>query len=110
MSLMNSTSEKLRRATQLWHVYLTTTGQRFELAQFLKDPALEKQTLDAALANGDQKLVALAQDWLRDTGQAVPNVVASRVVPAGTVAPAVAALPNAAPEAAKPARYLRGVR
>jgi hypothetical protein len=110
MSLMNSTSEKLRRATQLWHAFLTITGKRFELAQFLKDAAIEKQTLDAALASGDQKLVALAQDWLRDTGQAVPNVVASRVVQPGALVPAVAALPNTAPEAAKPARYLRGVR
>ena len=39
---------------QLWHAYLASTGQRFELAQFLKDPALEKQTLDSALASGDR--------------------------------------------------------
>jgi len=110
MSLMNTTSERLRRATQLWHTYLAITGQRFELAQFLKDPALEKQALDAALASGDQKLIGLAQDWLRDTGQAVPNVVAARVV-APAAAPAAA--PSAAPATAaapKPARYLRGVR
>ena len=80
MSLMNSTGDRLRRATQLWHAYLAATGQRFELAQFLKDPALEKQVLDSALASGDPKLIALAQDWLRDTGQAVPAVVASRVL------------------------------
>lgn len=105
MGALNSTGEKLRRATQLWHALLASTGQRFELAQFLKDPAVEQQTLDAALASGDQKLIALAQDWLRDTGQAVPAVVASRVVP-----PAPAA-PTAAPaEGAKPSRYLRGVR
>ncbi len=72
MSLLNSTGERLRRATQLWHTYLAATGQRFELAQFLKDPVIEKQTLDGALASGDAKLIALAQDWLRDTGQAVP--------------------------------------
>ena len=59
MSLMNSTGERLRRATQLWHTYLAATGQRFELAQFLKDPAIEKQTLDGALASGDLKLIAL---------------------------------------------------
>src|SRR6476646_1369320 len=107
MSALNSTGDRLRRATQLWHVYLASTGQRFELAQFLKNPAIEKQTLDAALASGDAKLVALAQDWLRDTGQAVPAVVASRV---GASAPAVAA-PAAAPtDGAKPSRYLRGVR
>jgi hypothetical protein len=105
MSLMNSTSDRLRRATQLWHVYLAITGQRFELAQFLQDPALEKQALDGALASGDQKLIGLAQDWLRDTGQAVPNVVASRVV-----APAAAAPARANAAAPKPARYLRGVR
>ena len=105
MSLLNSTGEKLRRATQLWHAYLASTGQRFELATFLKDPALEKQTLDAALASGDAKLIALAQDWLRDTGQAVPAVVASRVVPAAPSAPAAATA-----EPAKPSRYLRGVR
>ena len=104
MSAMNSTGERLRRATQLWHAYLTAAGVRFDLAQFLKDPALEKQVLDGALASGDQKLIALAQDWLRDTGQAVPAVVASRVMPAAPAAPA-------APEApAKPPRYLRGVR
>ncbi len=102
MSLMTSTSDRLRRATALWHAYLAVTGQRFELALFLKDPELEKQTISQALASGDQKLVTLAQDWLRDTGQAMPAVVAARVVPAAAVvAPA---------EAAKPSRYLRGVR
>ena len=104
MSLLNSTGDRLRRATQLWHAFLATTGQRFELATFLKDPAIEKQTLDAALASGDQKLIALAQDWLRDTGQAVPAVVASRVVQPSAVPAA------SAPEAPKPNRYLRGVR
>ena len=104
MSLMNSTSEKLRRATALWHVYLTVTGQRFELALFLKDPGLEKQVITGALTHGDQKLAGLAQDWLRDTGQAAP-VVATRVTSA---APAPANLAPA--EAAKPSRYLRGVR
>ena len=78
MSLINSMGERLRRATQLWHTYLAATGQRFELAQFLKDPAIEKQTLDGALASGDAGLIALAQDWLRDTGQAVPAGVAAR--------------------------------
>ena len=105
MSLLNSTGERLRRATQLWHSYLAVTGQRFELAQFLKDPALEKKTLDSALASVDPKLVTLAQDWLRDTGQPVPAVVASR-----SATPAAAAPAGAAAEAAKPARYLRGVR
>jgi len=105
MSLMNSTSERLRRATQLWHAYLSATGNRFELAQFLKDPAFEKQTIDSALASGDQKLVALAQDWLLGTGQPVPAVVASRVVP-----PAASAASAAPAESAKPGRYLRGVR
>jgi hypothetical protein len=106
MSLMTSTSERLRRATQLWHAYLTATGKRFELAQFLKDPGCEKQTIDAALASGDQKLIGLAQDWLLGTGQTVPTVVASRVV-----SPPVAAPASATPaEPAKPGRYLRGVR
>ena len=105
MSLLNSTGERLRRATQLWHGYLAATGRRFELAQFLKDPLLEKQTLEGALASGDPKLISLAQAWLRDTGQPVPAVVAARGVPA---APAGAAAPPA--EAAKPSRYLRGVR
>ena len=105
MSALNSTGDRLRRATQLWHAVLASTGQRFELAQFLKDPAFEKQTLDSALASGDQKLIALAQDWLRDTGQAVPAVVASRVVQPTQAAPAVAPA-----EGAKPSRYLRGVR
>jgi hypothetical protein len=60
-----------------------------------------------ALAHGDPKLVTLAQDWLRDTGQAVPAVVASRVMqPAASPAAATAA-PADAP---KPGRYLRGVR
>ena len=106
MSLLNSTGERLRRATQLWHAYLASTGQRFELAQFLKDPKLEKQTLDHALASADAKLVRLAQEWLRDTGQAVPAVVASRVMPP----PAAASDANAPAEAGKPSRYLRGVR
>lgn len=102
MSLMTSTSDRLRRATALWHTYLTVTGQRFELALFLKDPELEKQTISQALASGDQKLVTLAQDWLRDTGQAVPAVVVAGVMPTAVV--------GAPAEAAKPSRYLRGVR
>jgi hypothetical protein len=106
MTLMNSTGERLRRATQLWHAFLSATGRRFELAQFLKDAALEKKALDEALASGDSKLVAIAQDWLRDTGQPVPSVIASRVVPA---APAPAAAPPPG-DASKPSRYLRGVR
>lgn len=105
MSHMNSTADRLRRATALWHAYLTIAGQRFELAMFLKDPELEKQVIAGALAHGDPKLVTLAQEWLRDTGQAVPTVVGTRVVPAVS-APAAAA----PAEAAKPARYLRGVR
>ena len=68
-------------------------------------PALEKQTIDGALARGDPKLVALAQDWLRDTGQAVPAVVAlARHAARGAAAAA------RTPDAPKPARYLRGVR
>lgn len=105
MSLMNSTADRLRRATALWHAYLTITGQRFELALFLKDPEFEKQTIAGALSHGDPKLAALAQDWLRDSGQAVPAVVGARVMPA-TSAPAA----PAPAEGAKPARYLRGVR
>ena len=106
MSLMTSTSDRLRRATALWHAYLTITGTRFELAQFLKDPELERQVIAGSLAHGDPKLVTLAQDWLRDTGQAVPSVVASRVMQ-----PAAAPAAQAAPaDASKPGRYLRGVR
>ena len=99
MSLMNSSTERLRRATQLWHAYLTTTGRRFELAQFLKDAELERRTIEMALASGDQKLIGLAQDWLLGTGQALP--------PSKTQA--ASAVP-AASETAKPPRYLRGVR
>ena len=104
MSLLNSTGDRLRRANQLWHAYLASTGLRFDLAQFLKDPALESQILESSLASGEAKLVSLAQDWLRDTGQAVPTVVATRVMPGG--APAA----SASAEAPKPSRYLRGVR
>lgn len=102
MSLMNNSSDRLRRATALWHAYLTITGQRFELAAFLKDPELEKRTLASALASGDQKLVGLAQDWLRETGQEVPVAVGARVMQSASV-------PAAGESAAKP-RYLRGVR
>jgi hypothetical protein len=104
MSSLTSTGERLRRATQLWHACLAATGQRFDLAQFLKDPAIEKQALDGALASGDVKLIALAQDWLRDTGQAVPAAATSR---APTSSQAAAVDPAEAP---KPTRYLRGVR
>ena len=107
MSLMNSTADRLRRATALWHAYLTIAGQRFELAMFLKDPELEKQVIAGALAHGDPKLVTLAQDWLRDTGQGVPAVVASRVMQ--PAAPVASAAPAGA-DAPKPGRYLRGVR
>jgi len=98
MSLKPNTADRLRRATALWHAYLSVTGQRFELAMFLKDPSLEQQVIAGALAHGDPKLATLAQDWLRDTGQAVPAVVASP------------AAPGASADAPKPARYLRGVR
>lgn len=104
MSAPNSTAERLRRATQLWHAYLAITGERFDLAQFLKDAAFERQTIDNALASGDQKLIGLAQDWLLGTGQAAPAPMAAH-----TKAPAGAA-PAGSPEAPKPARYLRGVR
>jgi hypothetical protein len=107
MSLMNSNAERLRRATALWHAYLTITGQRFELAMFLKDPELERQTVASALVHGDPKLAALAQDWLRDTGQAVSAVSASRVAPKSAAQPAAGGAPA---ESAKPSRYLRGVR
>jgi hypothetical protein len=100
---MKSTADRLRRATALWHAYLAITGGRFDLAQFLKDPVIEKQALDTALASGDQKLVGLAQDWLLGTGQA-PKALNTRAMP-GAVAAA-----NGTPEAPKPARYLRGVR
>jgi hypothetical protein len=103
---MNTTGERLRRATQLWHAYLAATGLRFELAEFLKDAAVEKRILDSALLSGDQKLIVLAQDWLRDTGLPVPVVAASRVLPPAQ--PALA--PSASAEAPKPNRYLRGVR
>jgi hypothetical protein len=103
---MNSTGDRLRRATQLWHAYLAATGSRFDLAEFLKDDALEKQVLDGALVSGDQKLIALAQDWLRDTGHPVPVVAASRVLPPSKSAATV----STPVEAAKPNRYLRGVR
>jgi hypothetical protein len=106
MSVISNTSDRLRRATALWHAYLTITGQRFDLASFLNDPELEKKTLASALASGDQKLVALAQDWLRDTGQTVPAAAGSRVVQSASV-PAPAIVPGES--AAKP-RYLRGVR
>ena len=105
MSVMNSTADRLRRATALWHAYLTAFGQRFELAQFLRDPILERQVIDSSLASGDQKMIGLAQEWLRDTGQPVPAVVAARVMPS---APEPSAAPQ--PEPPKPARYLRGVR
>jgi hypothetical protein len=100
MSLINSTADRLRRATALWHAYLTITGQRFELAMFLKDPELEKQTIAGALTHGDPKLAALAQEWLRDTGQAVP----------AAITPTVAAANAPAEAGSKPSRYLRGVR
>ncbi len=108
MSLLTSTGERLRRATALWHTYLSVTGRRFDLAEFLRDAALEKQTLDAALNSGDAKLVTLAQDWLRDTGQVAPVVVASRVLPPAVSA--AAAVPAKPAESPKPNRYLRGVR
>jgi hypothetical protein len=104
MSLMNSTGDRLRRATQLWHAYLAVSGKRFELAQFLKDAALEKQVIGDSLASADPKLVRLAQEWLRDSGQPVPAVIAARVLPA------TPATSPANPEPGKPNRYLRGVR
>jgi hypothetical protein len=104
VSNLNTTAERLRRANALWHAFLTATGQRFDLATFLKDSALEKQTIAQALASGDQKLVGLAQEWLRDTGQPLTSAAAAQTT-------AQAAATNVPPaEAAKPSRYLRGVR
>jgi hypothetical protein len=105
MSAMNSTGDRLRRATALWHAYLATTGERFDLAQFLKDTAFEKQTIERALASGDQKLIGLSQDWLLGTGQSLPKGKPAHGAPAAGAAPA-----SGNTEAAKPARYLRGVR
>jgi hypothetical protein len=102
---MNSTADRLRRATALWHAYLTITGERFDLAQFVKDAAFERQTIDRALASGDPKLIGLAQDWLLDTGQAAPQASTARAAMPTGAAPA-----SGSSEAPKPARYLRGVR
>jgi hypothetical protein len=112
MSIMNNSGERLRRATQLWHAYLASAGVRFDLVQFVKDPALEKQVLEGALASGDPKLCALAQDWLRDSGQAGQAAQAGQPVIARSPAPAVpsSAAPGAPAESPKPSRYLRGVR
>jgi hypothetical protein len=106
VSAISSTGDRLRRATQLWHAYLAATGLRFELAQFLKDAALEKQVLDGALSSGDAKLVALAQDWLRDTGQPLPAAPVQRAAPA----PSGAVGSGEPSEPPRPNRYLRGVR
>jgi hypothetical protein len=105
MSLINGSAERLRRANALWHAYLTTTGQRFDLATFLNDPELEKQVIAGSLSHGDPKLAAMAQDWLRDTGQAMPVSVTPRTSQSATHPAA-----NASAEGAKPSRYLRGVR
>jgi len=105
MSLISSSAERLRRANALWHAYLTTTGQRFDLATFLNDPELEKQVIAGSLAHGDPKLATLAQDWLRDTGQIVPASATSRASQSAAQPAA-----SASAEAAKPSRYLRGVR
>jgi hypothetical protein len=102
LSAIGSNGDRLRRATQLWHAYLAATGLRFELAQFLKDAGLEKQVLNGALLSGDPKLVALAQDWLRDTGQPVPADATRGAAPAHPKAEQA--------EPPKPNRYLRGVR
>jgi len=105
MSLMNSNGDRLRRATQLWHAYLAVNGKRFELAQFLKDAALEKQVIGDSLASADPKLVALAQDWLRNSGQPAPVGVTARLPPATQPASDVTTT-----EPPKTNRYLRGVR
>ena len=50
--------------------------------RFLKDALLHKQAIRRrALAQRRCELIdSLAHDWLRDTGQPVPAVVASRVM------------------------------
>jgi hypothetical protein len=106
VSAIHSAGDRLRRATQLWHAYLAATGLRFELAQFLKDAAIEKQVLDGALVSGDPRLAALASEWLRDTGRPVPAAAAGQGAPGAPAAPAT----PAGAEAPKPNRYLRGVR
>jgi hypothetical protein len=98
-----SPAERLRRASQLWHVFLQVTGQRFELAQFVSNAAVERGTIETALASGDKGLIGLAQEWLRDTGQALYVAQAPSVSAGSSAAGAKPAAP-AAP------RYLRGVR
>jgi len=108
MNALISTGERLRRATQLWHAYLAVMGERFELAQFLQDPALEEQILVKALSSDDAKLSGLAQEWMRDTGQTVPAAApATRGANAAPVKKGGATTPAEPP---KPGRYLRGVR
>jgi hypothetical protein len=98
-----SPAERLRRASQLWHVFLQVTGQRFELAQFVSNAAIERSTIETALASGDKGLIGLAQEWLKDTGQAL--YVAQ--TPSASAGSAAAGAKPAAPAAP---RYLRGVR
>src|SRR5688572_2065215 len=96
-------AERLRRASQLWHVFLQVTGQRFELAQFVSNAMVERSTIETALASGDRGLIGLAQEWLKDTGQAL-YVAQAASASAGSSAGGAKATAPAAP------RYLRGVR
>src|SRR5688572_8930483 len=102
MSVLSS-AERLRRASQLWHVFLHVTGQRFELAQFVSNSAVERSTIETALASGDKGLIGLAQEWLKDTGQAL-YVAQAPSASAESSAGGAKAAATGAP------RYLRGVR
>jgi hypothetical protein len=101
-----SPAERLRRASQLWHVFLQVTGQRFELAQFVSNAAVERSTIETALASGDRGLIGLAQEWLKDTGQALYVAQA----PSASAGSSAAGAKAAAPAVPAAPRYLRGVR
>ena len=106
MSLLNSTADRLRRANQLWHAYLASTGLRFDLAQFLKEPALEKQILDARWPAATRS----SSPWRR-TGCVTPGRPCPRWSPRVVPPAAAPADPACADRSASSRpRYLRGVR
>ena len=104
MSLMNSTAERLRRANALWHAYLAIPVSVSNSRRSSGTPELERQTIAGALATAIRNWSSARAGLAARHGAGSAAVVAARVTPP-------AAAPAAAPaEAAKPSRYLRGVR
>jgi hypothetical protein len=100
-----SSSSKLKRATQLWHAALALTGQRFDLLRFIADADYEQVTLAGINGSAQTELVAAADAWRRGPDKAATKTSGQE----GAAALPPAAFADAVPHKPRK-RYLNGVR